>query len=220
MNEYLFLFHITLIVVITWATRIHSKEALIGWVILQPILANLFVLKQIDLFGFCVTCSDVYAVGALLGINYLQEYYGRQCAQNALRLSMLGMLLFVMMSMLHLAYGPSEQDSSNAAYTLVLGQSPRLFAASILSFLLVQQIDIRFFAYLAQTALSFKLRNFITLTLSQVLDTLFFTIFGLAGILDNLLDIFIMSVTVKCAISTYLAFASPHDQQEAHKTQN
>ena len=49
----------------------------------QALIANLFVLKQIHLFGMEVTASDGYAIGSLLGLNVLQEFYGKKEAKQA-----------------------------------------------------------------------------------------------------------------------------------------
>jgi queuosine precursor transporter len=215
MNELLFTFHLTLILAITYTARRLGRDALIGWVILQPLLANLFVLKQITLCGFHVTCSDVYAVSAMLGVNFLQEYYGKETAKKALQLSLAAMLFFVLMSLLHLFYQPSSFDTTQNAYEIILGQSPRLFIASIGCFLLMQQIDLHIFAFLKQRCprLPLRIRNVITLSFSQVFDSFFFTIFALSGILSNLTDIFLVSILIKCAIAWYLALCSPETKK-------
>ena len=217
MNEILFAFHLLLILTITWAARHFGRDALMGWVILQPILANLFVLKQVVLFGFHVTCSDVYAVSAILGVNFIQEYYGKEPAKRTVWHSMLAMLFFVAMSMLHLSYEPSNYDISHGAYKVILEQSPRLFVASMLGFLLVQQIDIHLFAFLKEKLphVPFRLRNLMSLTVSQIFDTFFFTIFGLSGIVCDLVDIFILSAIIKCSIAWYLALFSPAPKKAA-----
>ena len=54
-----------------------SKETLVAMISIYCILANLFVLKQISLFGYHPTASDAFSVGAILGLNLLQEYYGK-----------------------------------------------------------------------------------------------------------------------------------------------
>ena len=59
-------------------------------------------IKQIDLFGFSVTCSDVFAIGGILSLNLLQEYFGKEAASRAVKVSLLALLFFAVMSQVHL----------------------------------------------------------------------------------------------------------------------
>jgi len=212
MNELLFLFHLLLCIAISYAAKKLGRDCLLAWIVLQPVLANLFVLKEILLFGFTVTCSDVYAVSALLGINFLQEYYGKKDAQKAVTLSFLAMVFFIAMSSMHLLYTPSVLDHTHAAYNTILSQAPRLVLASVITFFLVQQFDLRFFSLLKKrfTSLSYRARNCISLTISQLIDTFLFTLLGLSGLLSNLVEIFLISFVIKSVIGCTLAlFSSP-----------
>ena len=76
MNEFVFFLHIFVVATFALGACRLGKEMLVAWIGLQAVLANLFVLKQMKLFWLDVTCSDVYAVGAFLSLNLLQEYYG------------------------------------------------------------------------------------------------------------------------------------------------
>ncbi len=59
----IFFFHILAAAAAIRFSLYLGKEALITLVALMGVLANFFVLKQIDLLGFTVTCSDVFAIG-------------------------------------------------------------------------------------------------------------------------------------------------------------
>lgn len=210
MNELLFIFHLIAIVLLSRACLLLGRDGLIGWIAVQPILANLFVLKQISLFGFTVTCSDVYAVGAMIGLNILQEHFGLDAAKKAGWLCFYCLSVFVSMSLLHLYYIPSAEDTTQAAYTLILAPAPRLVIASIATFLIVQQIDIRVFSYLKRRfpSLSLLSRNCVSLSLSQFLDTLLFTIIGMWGLVSSLVDVFIVSFIIKLTLALFLALFS------------
>ena len=208
MNELLFLFHLALCVTITCATLRLGKEALLSWVVLLPILANLFVLKEIMLFGFTVTSCDVYAVSALLANNLMQEYFGFESAKKAIILSFLAMMSFIAMSSLHLLYVAAPYDAAHSSYQAILSHTPRLVLASACSFLLVQQIDLRFFRFLKIRFynLSLGMRNVFCLVVSQFFDTLLFSLLGLYGLVSNLFEIFLISFVLKCAIGIIMAF--------------
>lgn len=210
MNEFYFISHLFIVSLFLWPALRFGREGLIAWVALQPILANLFVLKQIELFGFTVTCSDVYAVSTALGLNMLQEYFGKEAAQKTVRLCFYLLVFFVGMSLFQLLYHPSIHDTTHAAYSTILSVSPRLVAASIASFVCVQLLDVQFFAFLKRYSnrLSFFLRNLTSLTLSQFVDTLLFTFLGLWGIVNDLFDVFLVSFIIKLAISLALSLSS------------
>ena len=218
MNEALFTFHLLLCIAISWGACKLGRDGLLSWVVLQPILANLFVLKQISLFSMNVTCSDVYAVSAILGTNLLQEYYGVASAKKAVWLSFCAMLFFVAMGLIHLAYAPNGFDTTHASYQAILEQTPRLVIASIISFFCVQQVDIRFFAFLKNKLVNtgLRYRNCISLFVSQALDTLLFTFLGLWGLVENLGDIFFVSFSIKCSLACLLALLSPQTKKESH----
>jgi len=66
MNEFLFIAQSFLIVGFALGAMKLGSSALVSWVAVQALIANLFVLKQITLFGFNITASDGFASAACL----------------------------------------------------------------------------------------------------------------------------------------------------------
>ena len=199
MNEILFFTQVLVILFFALAALKLGKGALTAWVAVQALVANLFVLKQINLFGFEVTASDAFAIGSLLGLNFLQEYFSREDAQKSTWICFFFMSFFAIVSQLHLAYLPSQYDTTQLAFTTILTASPRLLLASLSVFFVVQQFDIRFFAFLKQRFpyANFSTRAGITLLTSQLLDTVLFSFAGLYGIVASVLDIIMVSYLIK-----------------------
>lgn len=202
MNELIFFSQILLIVGFVLGAFKLGKEALVAWVAIQALIANLFVLKQIHLFGLEVTASDVFAIGSLLGLNFLQEYFSREEANKATKVCFFFMIFFALVSQLHLLYQPSSSDSTQVAFLTLLTLSPRLLIASLSVFFIVQQVDIRFFALLKAKLprSSFALRTTIALVFSQLLDTVLFSFAGLYGIVASISSIIIMSFLIKIIV--------------------
>ncbi len=203
MNEVLFLLHTFFVVAFVLIALRLGKSALLIAIALQAVLANLFVMKQISLFGFAVTCSDVFAIGAILSLNLLQEYFGKESARQAASISLFALLFFVLMSQIHLLYTPTELDTAHIAFFTILSASPRLIFASIATFYVVQQFDIRFFGWLKG---KLPLRVAISLLMSQLFDTVLFSFLGLYGLVESVFDIIVVSFLIKCAI---IALSSP-----------
>lgn len=202
MNELIFFTQTVLILLFSLGSFRLGKEALTTWVAVQALIANLFVLKQITLFGFEVTASDSFAIGSLLGLNFLQEYYGQEEAKKATWICFFFMFFFFAASQLHLLYQPSLYDEVQSAYQQILAPAPRLLAASMAVFFIVQQLDIRFFSFLKHQfqGLNFANRVAITLVLTQFLDTFLFSFAGLYGLVISVIDIIIVSFAIKLIV--------------------
>ena len=161
-----------------------GQSALTTWITLLSILANLFVLKQIDVLGSNATASDVFVIGSLLGLNLLQEKYGSKATQQAIWISFCSMIFFVIMSKIHLLYIPSDYDHAQKAYEHILMPAPRLLLASLLTFFIVQQFDNHGYKFLRKYAPNLPIlwASALTMCVSQFLDTVLFSIMGLYGL--------------------------------------
>ena len=95
MNEALFFIQIFFTLLFVYGALKLGPSALVAWVTVQALIANLFVLKQIHLFGMEVTASDGYAIGSLLGLNVLQEFYGKKEAKQATWICFFFMTFFI-----------------------------------------------------------------------------------------------------------------------------
>lgn len=199
MNELIFLIHILIIVIFLLIALRLGKNYLITLVALQAIVANLFVIKQIELLGRVVTSTDVFIVGSFLGVNILQEYFGKDEAKKAIKISFFSMIFFLIMSKVHLFYIPSRFDVTNQAFQSILYNSPRIIIFSILIFFITQRFDVIFFGFLKKM---FKdkhlvLRMFISSITAQLIDTFLFTFVALRGLVESMLDVFILSFLIK-----------------------
>ncbi len=199
MNEFIFIFQ-TLFVsgaaIICWKI---SKEALIAFICLQIIIANLFVTKQIGLFGYTATGADAFIVGGIIGFHLLQEFYGPEIVRKTIYLSFGLLLFFLAVSQLHLAYLPTIFDTTQPAAQIIFGTIPRIAAASLIAYFISQQIDLRVFAFFKKifSGRSLPVRNVLTASISQLIDTVLFSVLGLMGIVSSLSSIIFISYSIK-----------------------
>lgn len=210
MNELIFFIQTILIIGFSLGALRIGKEALVAWISIQALIANLFVLKQITLFGLDVTASDSFAIGSLLALNMLQEHFSREEANKATKICFFCMIFFVFASQLHLIYHPNAYDTSQSSFETLLNPAFRLIISSMGVFFIVQQIDIRIFAFLKKslTHVNFAFRTGLALIVSQLFDTILFSFAGLYGIVESVIDIMIMSFLIKliviCFATTFL----------------
>lgn len=200
MNELLFFFSAFLVVTFALLALRLGKSSLIAFIAIQGILANLFVVKQMALFGFSVTCSDVFAIGGILSLNLLQEYFGKEAAKRAVQISFLSLIFFAVMSQIHLFYVPTAADETHSAFEAIFSSTPRIIIASIAVFYIVQQMDIRLFGWLKSFVTKLPLRIALSLLVSQFIDTVLFSFLGLYGLVESVFDIIFVSFLVKCLV--------------------
>ena len=137
MNEPLFLLHTVGIIAGSLFFLKLGKEALISFICMQGILSNLLVTKQITLFGLDATSSDVFAVGLIISLNLLQEYYGKQVTQRAILISFWMLFAYLAMTQIHLMYTPNAFDVMDPHFHAIFALMPRLTISSLSVYLLV-----------------------------------------------------------------------------------
>lgn len=199
MNISILFLHISIISTITLLTLRLGKEAMTAWLSLLAVTMNLFVLKQITLFGLDVTCSDALAVGYLLGLNLLQEFFGQTYAKKTVWTTFLLSFSFLILFLIHLAYKPNDHDWSHLHFLSLFLPMPRLLLASLTTFLIVQLFNIKFFGLLLKKwdKTPLPLRALVATALSLILDTTLFSILGLYGLVANLFHVILFSTLIK-----------------------
>jgi len=198
-NHLLFIANIIIAMACTYACFKQGATVLISWVTTQSIMANLFVLKQIQLFGMNVTASDVFTISCMFSIALLEAFFGSRYAKKAITASCLSLIFFAVISQLHLHYQPSMEDFAQPAYQTLFGPNFRIIMASIAAYWLSQQINLTLFRYLRKhaTLLSLQLTLIISVGIAQFVDTVTFAYLGLFGLVQTLFQIIVFSYIVK-----------------------
>ena len=208
MNELIFIIQTITISLAALGALYLGKEALVTFICVQSILANLFVLKQTTLFGLNATCSDAFAVGATLGLNLLQEYFGKTITRKAIWLNFFFLVFYAIISQVHLAYAPSMYDITQHHFLALLTFMPRIVVASFIVYLIAQTVDYVLYGTLKKiwTHCLLVLRNYGSIMVSQFVDTVLFTFLGLYGIIANLSEVIVISYSIKLMV---IAIATP-----------
>ncbi|MCL4360793.1 queuosine precursor transporter [Candidatus Dependentiae bacterium] len=207
-NEQIFLLYILFLSSACIVALKFAKEALVALICTQVILANLFVVKQINLFGLTATASDALAVGAALGLNLLQEYYKKPIAIKTIWISFLCMITYTIASILHLSYASAQTDTTQICFENLLTPMPRIAAASLFTYVIVQNLDCWLYGCLLEKfkGTNFVGRNYISVSITQLLDTVLFSFLGLYGIneefssINKIFQIIVVSYAIKLMI--------------------
>jgi queuosine precursor transporter len=208
LNTIIFLLEIFFLFLATRFSLKRGEDFLAALICLQAVFANLFVLKQISLFGLEVTAADSFSIGTVISLGVFQEFYGKEKAKKISMISLYSLVFTLIISQLHLFLTPSIHDTMQPSYIKIFGTSPRICIASLLAFFLSQRADIAIFAFLKNRLIKAPLaiRSGISTACAQLLDTLLFTFLGLYGIVHHLFDVFIFSLCIK--VISILLFSS------------
>ena len=224
-NELIFILHTLFIGLTALGALALGRSALVAFVSIQCILANLFVLKQTTLFGLNATCADAFTIGATIGLNLLQEYFGKSIARTTIAINFFFLVFYAVISQIHLWYTPSSFDTMQEHFSPLLGFMPRIVIASFTVYLIAQIVDYLLYGWLKKqsrlhlsrpsglasstgqgTSRFLVLRNYASISVSQLIDTVLFSFLGLYGIVDNIGEIILISYSIKLVA---IALATP-----------
>lgn len=198
-NELLFITHVTSVSLGALFFARIGKEALITYISILFLMANIFVIKQIDLFNFCVTSADAFIVGISLSCNLLQEFWDKQSARRAIWISFASCACYMLIAKIIVLYNPAACDDTQIHFAHITANTIRITLASSIAYLITQFIDLQLYAIVKQAMHDkyFVARNYFAITISQLVDTILFSFLGLWGIVANIGDIIILSFSIK-----------------------
>ncbi len=198
-NELLFFAHIFVVTAAVVIALRHSYGALLTVLALQMIVANIFVTKQIGLFGFHTTTSEVFVVSGMFGIGVVREYYGADYARRCVWAVFGFFLLFTLLVQFQCAYEGVEQLYTHAL-DLVCSTTVRLFFASMLAYLVSERVHLVISSWLPKYRYAM-----VPLITGQIVDTGVFAVVGLWGLVDSVGSVIAFSLIVKGIIIVTLA---------------
>ncbi len=198
-NEMLFIIQTLVILAITLIAFKMGKQYLIGWVAASIVLANIFVTKQMKLFGLDATGGNVLYASIFLATDLLNEHFSQEDAKDAVKIGFLASVLYLIASQFLLAYVPSEYDTVQEGMGSIFVFAPRILAASMFAYLVSQFYDIWAYNFIWQkTGQKFLwLRNNGSTWISQLIDSAIFANIAFIGV-------FPFGVVLQIIISTYV----------------
>ncbi len=157
-----------------------GRVGLVGWMVLALIGANIQGSKQIVLFGMNVSMGNILYSSIYLATDALNEFYGKRRAQMAVVLSMVLTSVFMLSMVATTFFVPNEYDggvSANISALFAPNAAVIMFTVvGLLVYTISQRVDIFVYSLLKGRGTPLWVRNNLSTALSQVLDTVFFTI--------------------------------------------
>jgi len=170
------------------------------------ILANIEVLILIYAFGAEQTLGNVLFAVTFLVTDILSECEGKKAANKAVYTGIFSSLFFLLLSQSWMLYLPSQNDWVMPAIRDVFSNTPRMLIASLTVYSISQIFDVwlyhKWWDFTEKRSGSKRrflwLRNNGSTLISQLLNTLLFTLFAFFGTYDakTLLSIFVSSYVI------------------------
>jgi queuosine precursor transporter len=180
--------------------KIFGRTGLFVWIGVSTILANLQVIKTIEIFGLTATLGNAMYGTAFLVTDILNEKHGKKEAQKAVWLGFFTLLIMTIIMQMVLVFDPHPDDFAQGSLETIFGMIPRIAIGSLAAYLISQFADVYIFAFLKKKFpkdSQFWIRNNGSTMISQLLDTLVFTSIAFLGA-------FPFDVWIQIVITTYL----------------
>ena len=180
--------------------RLFGRMGLYVWVPLAAIVANIQVIKLVQLFGITATLGNIVYASSFLVTDILSEMYGKKQAQKAVFIGLFSLVVMTLLMNLALLFTPAPDDFVQNSMAVIFGFMPRIAGASLLAYLVSQMHDVWAYDFWRRRFPAVRmiwLRNNASTMVSQFIDSTVFTVLAFWGV-------FPLGVLVQIFWTTYL----------------
>lgn len=187
--------------------RFLGKRGLTYWTVFATIAANIEVLIMVKAFGMDQTLGNVMFASTFLVTDILSEVEGKKEANYAVKVGILTSIFFIIVTQFWLNYTPNSEDWAFESIKSIFSSTPRLMIAGLTVYAVAQRLDIYLYhkwwdftdRYFGNHSKGLWIRNNGSTLLSQLINTILFTMFAFYGEMDN-------EVLRHVMISSYIIF--------------
>ncbi|MCD6122164.1 MAG: queuosine precursor transporter [Spirochaetales bacterium] len=164
--------------------RIWGKTGLYVWAGFAIIIANIQVLKTIQLFGLVSTLGNIIYGTTFLTTDILSEIYGKKESRKAVWIGFYTMVSMTILMQISLLFIPDKSDFAQESLKTIFGIMPRIMVASLTAYLVSQNHDIWAFHFWKNSTANkyLWLRNNASTMVSQAIDTIIFCSIAFIGL--------------------------------------
>ncbi|MCK5805331.1 MAG: queuosine precursor transporter [Lentisphaeria bacterium] len=165
--------------------KLFGKVGLFVWIPIGTIVANIQVIKIVELFGFQTTLGNIVYASLFLATDILSENHGPKDARKGVAIGFLTLVSLTGLMNLALWFQPGTADSAHGSLAEIFTMMPRLALASALAYCLSQTHDVAAYQFWKKRVPGIRaiwLRNNASTVVSQLLDTVVFTFVAFAGL--------------------------------------
>ena len=186
--------------------KIWGKVGLYLWIPIAVIVANIQVTKTIELFGFTATLGNIVYATSFLVTDILSENYGKKDAARAVGMGFFALIMMTILMNLALYFIPDTSDFAQGSLSTIFSLMPRIALGSLVAYGFSQLHDIWAYDFWKNKFPSRKfiwIRNNLSTMVSQLLDTLIFTLIAFWGVFETsvLFDIMMTTYLLKWVVA-------------------
>jgi len=201
MNELLWLLLLLLnFIAIMVCYRLWGRLGLYIWIPVATVTANIQVTKTIELFGLEATLGNIVYATSFLATDILNENYGRKSASRAVGIGFFALIVFTVFMNIALLFEPAPSDMVQDSMRNIFSLLPRIAVASLAAYALSQMHDVWAYDRWKQKMPGVKfiwLRNNASTMISQLIDSVIFTLIAFWGVFPG-------QVLVEITLTTYI----------------
>jgi hypothetical protein len=191
---------------ILFSYRFFGKLGLYIWIPIATILANIQVLKMVDLLTIGVTLGNITYASSFLVTDILSENYGKKAAKKAVFIGFFSLTTTVIIMNIALMFKPNEFDFIQESLRNIFALLPRIALASLSAYGISQLHDVWAYNFWKNLFPGMKflwLRNNASTMISQLLDSIIFTFIAFWGLLpqSEFLQILITTYVLKWIVA-------------------
>ncbi|MBT4824682.1 queuosine precursor transporter [Candidatus Woesearchaeota archaeon] len=190
---------------VVFAYRFFGKTGLYVWTAAAVILANIQVLKTVQLFGMVATLGNIIYGSLFLSTDILSENHGKKAARKAVWIGFFVLIAATIIMQICLQFIPDASDFAHGSLEVLFGFLPRIALASLTAYLISQNFDVWYFHFLKKKTKGkyLWLRNNMTTMTSQFFDSLIFVMIAFWGVFPNtvLWEIFLTTYVLKWIVA-------------------
>lgn len=180
--------------------RYFGRLGLYAWVPIAVIIANIQVIKTVELFGMTSSLGNIVYATSFLATDILSENYGKKDAGRAVGIGFIALASLTLFMNLALIFKPSPVDFAQESMAKLFTLLPRIALASFAAYGVSQLHDVWAYAKMKSRRPEGQyiwLRNNLSTMISQAIDSLIFVTIAFAGAIPA-------SDFWQIAISTYI----------------
>lgn len=178
--------------------KLFGKTGMITWIGFAAIIANIQVIKTIDLFGLIVTMGNVMYATTFLATDLLNEKYGKKTANKAVWLGFATLFISTVIMQLVLQFEPHVEDIAHEHLAFIFDFALRIAAGSLIAFLISNHLNVYIFAFFKKIfPKKLWFRNIMSSFIGQAFDTLIFCSIAFLGVYS-------FDIWLEIALTTYL----------------
>ncbi len=180
--------------------RLFGKAGLYAWIGVATIIANIQVVKTIEMLGIVMTLGNTIYGTIYMTTDLLNEKYGEKYARKGVWFGFTTLIMTTIIMQFVLLFTPQAEDIAQGALETIFGLMPRIVAGSMIAYLVSQYLDVKIFSFLRKyfpKRHQLWIRNNGSTMISQLVDSFIFVSIAFIGVFST-------EIWMQILISTYL----------------